>query len=220
MKRLAILGAFVASFLGFVDRTQADVISVFSTGVDGAGNLLPGGSVDTHYTVTGPGVPGGGQAIVLSSLFSTWLPDDPHSGWIGWIDNAFPGNYGVYTYETRFDLTGFNPATATLNGFWAADQFGNILLNGTTPSGTGLSVPDLNWDVGHDPNLTAFSITSGFVSGMNTLDFVVTMPDGFDGLRVRNMELTASPVPEPSTIIIAALGALGVASRMWCRGVH
>jgi len=48
--------------------------------------------------------------------------------------------------------------------------------------------------------LTSFEISSGFVAGVNVLTFSGASPDGFDGLRVELMTLTATPngtgVPE------------------------
>ena len=36
-----------------------------------------------------------------------------------------------YTYRTTFNLSGFDPTTASLTGQWAADNEGpNVLLNG------------------------------------------------------------------------------------------
>jgi hypothetical protein len=68
------------------------------------------------------------------------------------------------------------------------------------------TLPDGNWNSSTNPNLTPFTITSGFVAGVNTLDFQVTFPDGFDGLRVRPMTLTVSAVPEPATRVLASVG--------------
>jgi hypothetical protein len=152
--------------------------------VDDDGNALPGGQADPHYFV----VEHGTQAVVYSAnnLFPGWVPDKPTSGWIGWIDDALPGNYGVYTYRTTFMLSGGQAATATIKGAWIADQYGHIVLNGQP---TGQSVPDSNWDKTIDPNGTPFAVTSGFVPGENALDFVVTMPDGYDGLCVLSIEL-------------------------------
>ena len=42
--------------------------------------------------------------------------------------------------------------------FWAADQFGSIVLNGVD---TGVSLPDGNWDGGANPNLNSLVITAG-----------------------------------------------------------
>ena len=87
-----------------------------------------------------------------------------------------PGNY---FYLTTFDLTGRDLATASLTGNWATDDTGaDILLNGAS---TGMSSTSgfSSW--------ASFQITSGFISGLNTLTFKVnnggTSPNP-GGLRV------------------------------------
>lgn len=187
-------------------RANGVVIPLPSTGTDSSGNLLPGGSADPHYQVFGPAVPGGAPAAVYSpsSIWFQWVPDDPNSGWIGFQDSFSTSPHGDYTYELTVDLTGYDPSTASISGNWAADQFGSIKLNGNA---TGASVPDGNWNAANAPNLTPFTISSGFQSGINKLDFVVNEPDDGDGLRVRNLALTATAVPEPSTITLCCLAA-------------
>ena len=41
---------------------------------------------------------------------------------------------GEYVYRTTFDLTGFDPATVSVSGMWAADDAGGIRLNGGRPA--------------------------------------------------------------------------------------
>src|SRR5262249_33434902 len=146
-----------------------------------------------HFTVIGPGIPGGGPAVVLSSpnLWYQWVSNDPASAWIGWRDSGDTQPYGDYTYELTFDLSGYDPSSVTLSGNWAADQFGSITLNGAD---TGVFVYDGNWDSYYYPNLSPFTITSGFQPGLNRLDFIVNEPDGFDALRVRGLTLNVLPM--------------------------
>jgi hypothetical protein len=107
----------------------------------------------------------------------------------GWISPAFDtqaasdGSGTIhYRYETTFDLTGFNPATARLAGRWATDNEGfDILINGVS---TGQS------NITQFASWAPFQITSGFVAGTNRLTFVVNnggpgSPAGIDptGLR-------------------------------------
>ncbi len=176
-----------------------------STGTDANGNELGGGHSDPHYTVIGPGIPGGGSAAVLSasSIYPGWVADDAHSAWVGWKDSGDTSPYGYYTYQLTFNMAGLDPSTASLSGLWAADQYGYVTLNGNT---TSVSVADGNWDASAHPNLNNFTISSGFVSGTNTLDFVVDEPDGFDGLRTSNLVLSASPSTVYWTSMRAAPG--------------
>jgi len=68
-------------------------------------------------------------------------------------------------------------------------------LNKLDTGNSGTSV--IQFGLGYAP----FTISSGFVLGKNTLDFVVYNAGDPTGLRVE----IASPVPEPSTVIAGAL---------------
>jgi hypothetical protein len=99
------------------------------------------------------------------------------SMWIG-QDAAGSGDVGSpYTFRLSFDLTGFDPASVRITGAWGVDNNGDITLNGQVPTGMGtfsLSGADMdNFNVEHD-----FTITGGFVAGMNTLDIQVTNTGG------------------------------------------
>ena len=130
-----------------------------------------------------------------------------------WITPSAATNVpsGNYTYTTTFDLTGYVPGTATITGRWAADNAGlNILLNGNS---LGLTT------TGGFSAFTSFSIPtgSGFVAGLNTLDFVVNNFDGPgnnpSGLRVEltgNAGLVATPVPPTALLAVFAFGTAGL----------
>ena len=186
--------------LGGAESAGAASAPLPGTGADASGNVLPGGSADPFYTVTGPGVSGVGQAVVYSpqNVFPGWVPDDAHSAWIGFSDNSDTSPHGNYTYELKLNLIGFDPATASVSGNWSADQFGSISLNGQS---TGVSVPDGNWDASSHPNLTPFATSSGFQSGVNALDFIVNEPDGFDGLRVRGLSFSTTIVLNSNDVV-------------------
>lgn len=168
-------------------------VSVFGTGLDASGNLAVPGSVDTHYTlVSSPDTSfPGPSAFVANPVAVGWLADGPHSQWdsITANGNTFVA-LGDYDYRTTFDLTGLDPATADLTGLWATDNTGvDILINGVSTGDTNTA--------GFD-SLSAFQVTSGFVSGLNTLDFVVdntldTHGNNPTGLRVE-LSGTASPI--------------------------
>ncbi len=100
---------------------------------------------------------------------------------------------GRYLYRITFDLSKFDHETATITGKWASDNGGpDVLLNDEstgikTTSGFG--------------GFTEFEITSGFVEGINTLDFKVNNapPDiNPTGVRVE-LNGTAKELPPKGT---------------------
>jgi hypothetical protein len=58
--------------------------------------------------------------------------------------------------------------------------------------------------------LHSFSITSGFVAGVNTIDFIATDFQNPGGLNVSGLAISASPVPEPSAAAIWLAGLIAV----------
>jgi len=111
------------------------------------------------------------------------LPPDPAYAFAvsKWIAPDYTNNgccpTNNYTYTLNFVLpAGFNPATATISGRWAADNAASMKLNGVPVPGL---TPGLSF-------WTPFTIPpgSGFVSGANSLKFIVTNYGSFTGLRV------------------------------------
>lgn len=199
---LKTIMALCAAVCSVSVSTQANLIGLYNTGVNGAGVSLPDGTIgDPHYSLTS--VPSGSttdirvRASAGGYPVGLWLGDSVTSAWIGPNnDGAVDGPLGLYTYRTTFDLTGLNPATATISGQWATDDRGEIWLNG---------VDTLNANVIEFGSWTSFSLTGGFVAGINTLDFVIdNIGGGPTGVRVE-MRGEATPVPEPTTVLAGAL---------------
>jgi hypothetical protein len=204
---LAAFGIVLASV-----SAQASPITIFSTGVDNSGNVLANGTVgDPHYALISS--PDGSTAIKVASSASgyplnVWIGDNTTSRWIGPNTSTLAGPVGNYDYRTTFDLTGFDSTSAILSFIWATDDSGqNVLINGHA---TGLSAPFANFS-------GAESITSGFVAGINTLDFIVNNTGGPTGLRVEisGTANAGTSVPEPASLLLVALsmGALGLSRR-------
>ena len=111
---IAIAGLTLAS------GAHAATITTFNTGVNGSGTPLADGAIgDPHYLLTA--VPSGSTTAirVRTSVggypIGPWLADDTISAWIGPNNDAqVDGPVGNYDYRTTFNLTGFNPATASL----------------------------------------------------------------------------------------------------------
>ncbi len=157
------------------------IAGVFGTGVDDNHALLANGATDPHYMLAASAELGPDAFVVIDGQFpiGPWLLSGPNSKWIAPMADQTTGNLpGSYTYETTFDLTGFDPAQVQLAGQWAVDNTGtDIMVNGNS---TGFTSPGFT-------GFTPFTITSGLVPGINILDFVMnnagTAPNP-TGLRV------------------------------------
>ena len=228
MKRLTFLA--VASFVMFAcNHVKAEPIAtLFSTGMSDAVTPLPDAAVDPHYTLTqvpaGSGF-GPNTYVVDSSLYplatDEWMANSSTSKWISAQadQTTFPDDPdGNYAFRTTFDLTGFDPASAQIAGQWSIDDFGlDILING-------VSTGNSHTDYSQAPifqTFKSFSISAGFVAGLNSLDFLVRnepLGGGINpmGLRVE-LSGTANPVPEPATLALTAVGTLGLIRTRWRR---
>ncbi len=186
------------------------ITTLYSTGQGlqasgpGESGKNPPGIVDPHWTLiqapTGATVYGddaftitAGSKNVLAPSGTEWIGPNPSSSF-----NAPPGDY---TYETTFSLAGFIASSAIIQGKFAADnEVASITLNG-------VSVP-LSFH-GNLLSLTDFTISSGFVSGVNTLDFNVVnlgSEPNPTGLLVEFTSATATVVPEPTSLFLSAIG--------------
>lgn len=177
-----------------IDTTPLPLtMKIFNTGVDANGVFLPDGTVgDPHYTLFA--VPSGTTTDIQvltpphGEPCNSWDCTGSLSAWIGPNTDiqATGENPGTYTYRTTFDLSGFDPTTASLAGRWMADNgILNILLNDvpTVYSGGAFNF----WSL--------FTINSGFGAGVNTLDFIVVNGGGPTGLRVEVTGNATNNVP-------------------------
>lgn len=169
----------VLVFLALTAPVKAEVIILFNTGVADNGTLLPAGAVDPHYQLifsSDPRYPGP-DARVPSPIDTAWLPNGPDSQWIAPRPEYPSVQGGIYIYQTTFDLTGLDPYTAVIVGQWATDNDAEIFLNGVS---TGIITPFVGFT-----QFYPFTIDSGFVEGVNTLEFVVNNgPATASGIRV------------------------------------
>ena len=158
---------------------------VYNTGVDDHRAVLADGATDPHYKLTvNAQDPAGADALALTGIPSPpWIANSNKSRWIGPLPEATaaPGNY---SYQLLLDLTGYDPASAFLAGSWATDDGGFLFLNGA----------DTGFKSAGFGGLVEFSLTTGFISGTNALEFRVvnvgTSPNP-TGLRVENLRGTA-----------------------------
>jgi len=211
MRRQLLCLCFLITFASLAPAF-ADSFTIFSTGVDSSGTPLANNSQDTHWTlvtVTGPVSP---YVITQANGFPDppWNANDSASAWINPAPSAPNEGFGIFQYQTTFSLTGLDPTTASITGFYAADnELVEVLLNGTN---VGIS----NTNPTNFIAFSGFTINNGFQNGTNTLDFVVNNDGGPTGLRVEiaSATATASPVPEPSSLTLLGAGLLGGAGAL------
>ena len=207
--RSAFMGACVFALVCAFTPTDAQaVFQVFNTGVDNTNTVLPDGSPEQHYTVSGQA----SSAFVLSTnLPAPWVAAPAGSAWIGPQGGNAGGSLGLYLYDFAFDLTGLDPSTAIMLGDWATDNDALLYLNGNA---TGYSKNLFGFQT-----LDPFQLNSGFVSGINTLEFQVNNQGGPTGLLVANLRASADllppngTIPEPTTMALMGLGLLGLGAR-------
>ncbi len=187
---------------------SAAPLTVFNTGVGPTNVVLAAGATDSHYV----GVTPASTVFVLgltAGLPGTWIPNNSVSEWVGPDQADGTGTYSRI-YRTTVDLTGFNFSTAVIAGRWATDNTGtDIQVNGTSTSQTSSAFA----------SFTNFTLNSGFVAGINNIDFAWSNSGGPGGLRVEFTSAQATPlggpIPEPGTIalMLGGVAALGFFRR-------
>jgi hypothetical protein len=201
-----------------VPSQAATIPGLFNTGVLDDGTVAATGAVDLHYLLIAsadPNFPGPNTYVANPIPAGLWLANSSTSRWIGpAVNQGYPTGaaahtIGDYTYRLTFDLTGLDPATASVTGNWAADNNGLFIrLNGVNTPGNVAPV---------FTSLRAFTVSSGFVAGLNTLDFVVRNTSGSGsnptGLRVSDISgsANAAVVPAPAAIWLLGTGMLSLA---------
>jgi len=193
-----------AATLSVLDR----VPGVFSTGVDDDGVTLFDDDLDLHYRIIVNADGDSDEAIVQDSfgfpiISGPWIANSETSLWIGPRFVTDQASGGDYTYRLEFDLSNFDPSQTVLLGQWTSDNAGlDIVLNGNSTGNT---------TTGNFGQLFDFKLTGGFVSGVNTLDFVLNNADpngGYTGLRVENLRAGSVAVPDGTALSIAELTAV------------
>lgn len=150
----------------------------------------------------------------------------------GWIANNASGTNGpcpgctyvFFVFRQTFDLTSFDATTADLKFQWAADDSGEGFAERGTwrPkfSVNGGSLVDGGWLTGNTYSYgPTIDVSSGFVAGLNHIDFYVEGNGVTDGMSLQTIGFTANPVPEPEAyaMMLAGLGLLGFLRRRRAR---
>jgi len=201
-------------------------IVIYSTGY-GQGP----GEQDPNYTFTVNALGNGTATYVAEGssptgwpLNGTWATDSK-AAWIApkadVVNIAGTGSDTQYVYTTTFNLTGFDPATANLSGYWTADNYiAQVQLNGHT-------VYDYSSCMSPSPqsgfffqNLDPFDISHGFQSGNNTLSFTVTNSNCFNTPPLTNptglfVDISGTVDPLPG-IVVSPLDSLPEPGTLFC----
>lgn len=180
------------------------------------------------------GVDTSADTYFLTTGFSPAVAITTRPGWIADNSTGTHGGIGDWTYfvfRQSFDLTGYDATTASLTFQWAADDSGEIhdargnwkprfkLNGGSYDSTTTWFHAPWPYDCETYCLSNPVTVSSGFLSGMNTIDFYVEGNGQTDGFSLMNASFTASPttapIPEPETyaMLLAGLGLLGFGAR-------
>jgi hypothetical protein len=196
--------------------TIAAPIAVHSTGVNGSDVLVAAGGQASFWTLATE--PAGASEAIGGNPFryhnGAYFADTATAAWVAPTASGNAGVGGFYTYQLAFDLTGLDPATASISGIYGTDNDGSISLNGNAPVATTVFAAF--------GATTAFSLTSGFVAGLNTIN--VRMNNGGDptAFFVQFNSATASALsstPEPPTVLPFCLGLLGLVLLAFVRKI-
>ena len=206
MTRIGMLASATTLALGLaIQPVLADAIpGLFNTGVDALGQPLSNGAADLHYVLNGSGTP----VVFQHPLY--FLPSDARFIAAG-ANGVFTVNPNLYTLT--FDLTGFNPLTASISGSFGTDDAGTVSLNSV------LLASSVTYS-----SLTPFSASTGFLPGLNVLSFSVQdifgPPSalGVTGLTgtATLQNIAAVPVPLAGAGLPGLVFAVG-AFLTWCR---
>ncbi|MET3130723.1 opacity protein-like surface antigen [Oxalobacteraceae bacterium GrIS 1.11] len=203
-----------------VTLALATLASAQAASINGLVNTGTGasGTQDLNYSLTvtqGSTVLGNTNGYITQNNvwpIGPWMANSADSKWITpALDQAQsfdPASNGIYKFSLQFDLTGYNAASASFAGRFAADNAATVVLNGTQiATGVGFT----SW--------SSFGSASGFHAGLNTLDFNVLnwQQNGGNpaGLRVEFTASTIAAVPEPGSyaMLLGGLGLLGLMAR-------
>lgn len=173
-------------------------------------------SVDNAPFPTGPFV----SAANVTGRFSNgvqWIANDADGS------NGGVGHWTQFVFRQSFDLTGFDPTSATLQFQWAADDSGEVFADRGhwVPKYSLNGGPLVPWGTGATYSFgPVVTLAEGFVVGLNHIDFFVQGNGQTDGLAVRPVAFTASAVPLPAAgmLLLGGLAVLTARRRLSALG--
>lgn len=205
-RRSLILALGLAAVLASSQARADSITTLYSTGVDNNHALLAANAPDSHYIMAAGS--SDGTAGLTPFVVPPGFPIPPwaaNTATAQWITPKMPEPVdGPYNYTTTFSLAGLVASTASITGTLSADdQVVGIMLNGVLVAPP-ITTPDEGYGTLHP-----FSITSGFVSGINTLEFLTSNNHGNVTGFFADMTGTAAAVPEPASIALFGIGMTG-----------
>jgi PEP-CTERM motif-containing protein len=214
VRQLRVLVLALAGALAVTVEATAAPITVHNTGVNASNILVAAGLPTAFWTLLS--APAGATEVVGSNPFAFTHPAyAPNTATSGWVSPAASGNASVgnfsnpalYVYALIINLTGLTPATAAITGNFATDNTGFINVNGGTTVATS--------SYAGFGSLTSFTMNSGFVAGLNTIQVGVWNQGNPTAFHVQFTSATASPVssvPEPSSLSLLGFSMVALAA--------
>lgn len=215
-KNILIITALVAVSLSPALRAD-DISSLFistsnptawkvSTNVSGVDT----GPNDASRFLTGSGDFIAAVSVTIPAVRDDYIANNP-TGTNGWL-----GRYTQFVFRQTFDLTGYDPTSALLSFQWAADDSGESVLyrgswlNRFSLNGGGFQGVDSGGYYVYDP-IKVVQLSSGFASGLNTIDFYVQGNGVSDGFELKTLSFSAartSSVPDSGLTLALLSGSL------------
>jgi hypothetical protein len=201
----------------------AGILSVASAGAVPIAGLVSTGNNSSNVQVTygtagfgwsATSVPAGSAVTIgqgtcrfnAPAFPGAYAADTAASSWVSPTCSGNAGVGGIYEYSLTFDLTGFNPATASITGVFSTDNDGFIRLN-SGPNAATSAFAGFG-------TLTPFSFTSGFVAGINRVTVGVNNGADPTAFRVQfntsSVTAQATSAPEPSVLVLLGTGLAGI----------
>jgi hypothetical protein len=199
MRKGTFLAALLAAALSLPGLALAAPIPVHNTGVNASNVLVAPGGQASFWTLSAKPV---GAIEVIGSLpfryvNAAYFPDTATAAWVAPQASGNAGPNGLYTYDLVIDLTGLDPATASIVGTFGTDNDGAISLNANAAVAT--------TGVGAFGAPTPFTINSGFVAGLNTIHVQVNNQGDPTAFFVSFTSATANPTASAAQVAVPAL---------------
>ena len=192
----------------------ASTIAMFNSGLAANGTTLATANGGASFFWTLASAPAGATEAIGSGTFRyncCYFADVADAAWVSPGANGSASVGGVYVYQMMLDLTGFNPNTVSITGYFGTDNDGFIRVNGG-PNAATTGFGDFG---GHTP----FSLTSGFVAGQNFIQLGVNNGGNPTAFFVHFDTQAVNPllpgvVPEPTTLLLLGTGLVVLSRRL------